>query len=293
MKLPLDISDALISSSGINGSPRALPSEPPTTMSNALHVMRLRKIWARIHTLNHGKSNLGDLHENTRSCHTTQLRADLEEWRRTAPEPIPRPGRTLSIFSTKVWFDLNYSGTILNLYRTQLVDAERASDDVFLDCLQAASTVIRLYRLQYVGTAIKHTWGTLHCAFLAGLTYLHCLWSSKTACESVQYSDVSKTCIDCTMVLVVIAQEWEDGAPYRDIFETLAGRTLSMVVDRNSQGQPLPNLSPPVSGTPDREVVSRWMADIDGKGMLSGFDSLLSGFLDNMSPYDIGQNDGM
>lgn len=262
-------------------------------MSNALHVMRLRQIWARIHTLNHGKSTLGDLHENARSCHTTQLRADLEGWRRAAPEPIPRPGRTLSIFSTKVWFDLNYSGTILNLYRTQLVETEGTSDGVFMDCLQAANTVIRLYRLQYVGTAIKHTWGTLHCAFLAGLTYLHCLWSCGSACESVSYSDVSKTCMDCTMVLVVIAQEWEDGAPYRDIFEILASRTLSMVVDKGSRGQPGPDASEPVPGTPDREVVSRWMADIDGKGMLSGFDSLLSGFLDNMTPYDIAQDDGM
>lgn len=261
-------------------------------MSNALHVIRLRRLWARIHTLVYSKGSLGEFDDATRDFHIAQLRANLEDWRRTAPEPLPRRGRTLSIFSTKVWFDLNYSGTILNLYRGQLVEANSASDAVFMDCLQAASTVCRLYRQQYVGTAIKHTWGTLHCAFLAGLTFLHCIWTSKAVLESVQYSEVSKICTDCTMVLVVIAQGWDEAAPYRDIFETMANRTLSMMEESTSQKQPVQAASLRFSSTPDREVVSRWIADIDEQGMLSGFDSMLSGFLDNKAPYDVTYSDG-
>lgn len=258
-------------------------------MSNAIHVIRLRRIWARIHACAYSSMALGGVDDDTRRSHIAQLRSDLEQWRATAPEPPPRSGNTLSIFSTQAWYDLNYSGTILQLYREQLAEGKQSPDDIFIDCMQAASTVCRLYRRHYVGTSIKHTWGTLHCIFLAGLTYLHCLWTSPTACESVQHHEVSKTCTDCTMVLVVIAQGWEGAAPYRDIFEVLASRTMSMIVTRNCQHRQLPT-TPALSDTSDREAVTRWIADIDDMGMLDGFDGLLSGFMDDFTPYGVDDN---
>ncbi|CAH0052275.1 unnamed protein product, partial [Clonostachys solani] len=291
-ELPLDIDDASISSSGILGIPRTSPDTAPTSMSNALHVIRLRRIWARIHTCVYSTSMLGDVDDNTRNSHILQLREDLEEWRRTAPEPPPRSGKPLSIFSTKAWYDLNYSGTILNLYRNQLVEPENTPDSVFLDCMQAASTVCRLYRRQYVGTSIQHTWATLHCVFWAGLIFLHCLWTSNAACESVQHGDVSQICTDCIMVLVVIAQAWEEAAPYRDIFEVLTNRTLSMIVNRNLQRPPVP-ATPALSATSEREAVARWMTEIDDTGMLSGLDEFLSGFMDNLGGYNMTHDDNV
>lgn len=283
LQLPLDLDDTFLGNSAIHCVPRSSFQDAPTSMSNAIHVIRLRRIWARIHACVHPAPALGELYDSTRHSQVTQLRSDLEEWRSTAPEPPPRSGSALSIFSTWDWYDLNYSGTILHLYRGQLEEGKQAPDGIFMDCMQAASTVCRLYRRQYVGTSVNHTWGTLHCLFLAGLTYLHCLWTSPAVLESVQYHEISRTCTDCTMVLVVIAQGWKGTAPYRDIFEVLASRTLSMVVARNCQN-PRPE-APPLSDSSDREAVTRWMADMDDMGMLDGFDGLLSGFMDDFTTY--------
>lgn len=282
LQLPLDIDDASITKSGINGTSRISYNQPATSMSNAIHVIALRRIWARIHTCVYSRSELGDVDDTTRQAHVAQLRSDLDEWLATAPEPSARQGTRLSIFSTKAWYNLNYSGTILQLYRGQLAEHKGTPDEVFIDCVRAASNVCQLYRRQYIGTTIKYTWGTLHFLFLAGLTYLHCLWTSPAACASVTHGEVSKTCTDCTMVLVVIAEGWESASPYRDIFEVLASRTLSMIVSR-AIGPQLPPATPALSDSSDREAVTQWIADINDNNILAGFDDLLAGFVDDFA----------
>lgn len=237
-------------------------------MSNVIHVIRLRRIWARMHA---STNRLDD-------GYISQLRVDLDEWLRTAPQLLSRPA-ALSIFCTGDWYDVNYSGTILQLYRCQLAkDNGAATQELFMECIKAASNVCRIYRRQYIGTSIKYTWATLHCIFLAGLTYLHCLWTSRSARDAIPHAEVIKTCTDCTMVLVAIAEGWNIAAPYRDIFEALASRTMSMVLSGKPAAQ-VTSQATDVSDDVGRDALVDWMADIDG----NGFDDLLSGFMDDFA----------
>lgn len=292
-KLPMDIDDSSLSLTGVHGSPRSGSSGAPTSMSNAIHVIRLRRLWARMHASACSASAPADTEGSARPSDTTtaQLRADLEEWLRTAPQSPPRAGATLSIFATKEWYECNYSHTILQLYRVRLAEDKGATTHgIFMDCVAAASSLCHAYRRLYIGTQVKYTWATLHCVFLAGLTYLHCLWTSAAAREEVSRDEVVRTCTDCTMVLVAIAEGWGAAAPYRDIFETLASRTMSMVLSgMMPAGQQRSNEQPAGGGTadsPQRDVLADWMADFDSAGMLSGFDDLLSGFMNDFAPWD-------
>lgn len=284
-QLPLDVDDSLISTSGIASSSGLLSDGGPTSMSNAIHVIRLRQIWAKIHTLVYSGTRLQDTDNETYRASVTQLRQDLEQWRSHIPQFPPRHGQTLSIFSTKAWYELNYNGSILMLYRPQLAEDKKTPDQIFIDCMEAASYICREYRRQYIGTDVKPTWSSLHFLFLAGLTYLHCLWSSPAASRSVRQTEVNKTCNDCTMVLVVIAEMWKGAAPYRDIFETLASHTVSMIVNRSmsSNSSEGPALADPL----DREAVTGWISDIqfDDMGMQDIFDDMLAGFVNDFGPY--------
>lgn len=249
-------------------------------MSNAIHVIRLRQIWARMHASVYSANTLGEVDSDSRRRQITQLRDDLEKWKNLAPPCLSRPSTRFSIFSSREWFELNYSGTILLLYRGQLAEDKGTANDIFMDCVQAASTVCHIYRRLYVGTSVKYTWATLHCLFLAGLTYLHCLWTSPHVLSAVPHSEVIRTCTDCTMVLVVIAEGWEVAASYRDIFEALTSQTVSMVLESKLVPQQSQHTAQNDTSNLHREDLS-WMTDFDfdATGILDGFGDLLSGVM--------------
>jgi hypothetical protein len=267
----MDINDWYITDTGIRGTPRISSGESPTSMSTALHVFYLRCLWARIHT---------SLYSDTRLCNpdltrTEELRTELENWLASAPPVTPRVGDALSIFGSRDWFDLNYNFTILLLYRGQLTDSRGAADTVFTACFQASANICHGYRRQYIGRPVNYTWGALHFLFMAGLTYLHCLWTSPAVREVVRNDDLNSTCTDCTIVLVVMAEKWKGAAPYRDIFEALAGRTMTMMVDKNHEQW----MSPTTWGLSDGldpADLTQWIADITDMGMSDWIDKLFT-----------------
>ncbi|KFX99698.1 hypothetical protein V497_01539 [Pseudogymnoascus sp. VKM F-4516 (FW-969)] len=276
-EIPMDINDIDITSSGICVAVRSSSSDPPTTMSTAIHVIRLRCLWARIHTSLYSDTTPTS---STHASHTRteQLRAELEDWIVSAPPTPPHASDALSIFACRDWFDNNYNYSILLLYRGQLTDSKGAADDVFMECLQASENICRGYRRQYIGRSVNYTWGTLHCLFMAGLTYLHCLWASAAVREMVRHDSLSSTCSDCTIVLVVMAERWKDAAPYRDIFEALASSTRTMMVNKNHE-QWIEPASLTLLDSLDQEDLSQWMADINDISMSDGIDTLLTGLV--------------
>ncbi|KAJ3549266.1 hypothetical protein NM208_g585 [Fusarium decemcellulare] len=288
-EFPSDIDDSCITDGGILGSPRNQPSQSPTTISTAIHVFKLRCIWARIHTSLFSDTTRLSVEDGTYHARIGQLRADLDSWLATAPSARSHASDDLSIFSKKAWFETNYSYTILLLYRGQLIEYKESSNQIFEDCIEASRNICQTYRRLYIGTAIRYTWGTLHCLFLAGLTYLHCLWTSPTAWESVRPEDVSKTCTDCTMVLVAIAEGWQGAAPYRDTFEALANRVIAMVFSK-SRTVPAPLPPPSVVEGDGQDSWSHWINDMADDGVLDGVDGLLAGFISDFAG-DMGHMD--
>jgi hypothetical protein len=273
----MDIDDLYITDTGICGSPRSSSMDPPTTMSTAIHVFRLRCLWAKIHTSLYSDTTLSSPDSSTYP-RTEQIRTELEEWLASAPPIAPRTGDALSIFASRDWYDVNYNYCILLIYRGQLTDNSVVSEKVFMECLKAAENICQGYRRQYIGKSVNYTWGALHFLFMAGLTYLHCLWTSPAARKAVRYDKLSNTCTDCTIVLVVMAERWEGAAPYLEIFEALASRTTTMMVDESHERCTPPNPST-ISDDVDSVNLTQWMADISNTGMSDGVDSLLSGLI--------------
>lgn len=248
-------------------------------MSNAIHVIRLRCLWARIHTSLYSDTASCNPDHPTYSIRVDQLRVELDDWLASAPPIRPRQGIALSIFATRDWVELNYSYCILLIYRGQLIKYKGVANAVLMECLRAAKGICHGYRHQYIGKPVNFTWGALHCLFTAGLTYLHCIWTILPAVrDTVRYNEISNTCTDCTMVLVVMAERWKDVAPYRDMFEALASRTMAMVVGNGHEQWTLPVPSTPTL-TLDPDDLARWTAAIADSGMSDGIDELLSGLM--------------
>ncbi|KAM5341441.1 hypothetical protein ACJ41O_014472 [Fusarium nematophilum] len=256
-------------------------------MSTALHVFRLRHLCARIHASLYSDMNTNVDMDNPTWCdQVARFRTEIEDWLSSTP-PIPaRTGIALSIFATKDWYDLNYSETIIMLYRGQLAGhQEGVKDDVFFQCARAAERICHGYRRQYIGKPVNCTWGTLHVIFSAGLTYLHCLWTSAAVRDETRYDEMSSTFKSCTMLLVVMAERWKNAAPYRDMFEALCNRTTKMMSERSRDQSELLSSG---AGSDEMEVGSftQWMADISDVGMSDGINSLLNGLITDFLPQD-------
>ena len=246
-------------------------------MSTAIHVFKLRQIWARIQPALYSRTSDHSLVDEIFDGQIAQLRADLDVWLATKPHSRPISKNDLSIFAKAEWYQMNYDYTILLLYRSQLTVYQGKNQQLFEDCLRASGNICRGYRQMYIGTHVRYTWGTLHCLFLAGLTYLHCLWTSPAARDLVLLGDVSKTCTDCTMVLVAIAEGWKHAASYRDTFDVLASRTMTMLIESKC---PTPQAPSSIDGQANFD---RWMNDLTQVGGWDEIDETLAGMLNDFT----------
>ncbi|KAL3455102.1 hypothetical protein BJX64DRAFT_295372 [Aspergillus heterothallicus] len=122
----------------------------------------------------------------------------------------------------------------LHLYRFEItsghrnvVDEDTAAPDaaVITQRIDAAQRICASYRRHFIGKPTTCTWGALRELFLAGLTYLYCLWMFPSARAGYRHDEVCNTCFDCMMVLVTLAERWEGATPYH---EALARRTMAM-----------------------------------------------------------------
>ncbi|KAL4932451.1 fungal specific transcription factor domain-containing protein [Aspergillus undulatus] len=162
-------------------------------MTGALHVVKLRRLWARFNDCLYSKvTHFSDI-THTQETTTSTLREELEEWWSSLPSQLDfGQSNPLSVFASSEWFRLAYDHSILLLYRpfiTASVDQEgknRASyagpndspnkdiiDNAFDECAKCAREMCLLYRRLYQSSSIQFTWGSLHIPFLGGLSYIY------------------------------------------------------------------------------------------------------------------------
>jgi len=247
VELPLDLEDDFITKDGLTKSARTSPDEPPTYMTGAIHVIKLRRLWSKFADYLYPTSTKPAApHDTTRKLIAGDLRKELEDWYSTLPDFVDYSGpNPLSVFASRVWFQLAYDHSILLLYRHYITCAippgsgeEETVEKAFEECAQRAREMCLLYRKLYQNSTIQFTWGSLHILFVGGLTYLYCLWKSKRVRQAARQSDVINTCFSCNTVLVIIAERWSQATTYRDTFEALSEKTINMIC---SEGGMSPN----------------------------------------------------
>ncbi|OJJ94768.1 hypothetical protein ASPACDRAFT_1892172 [Aspergillus aculeatus ATCC 16872] len=280
---PIDIDDTCITSTGLLGTPRSCPREPPTSMTRAIYTFRIRRLLNLIHTRLYSKADPICSGNHSHQTDVANIRAEIEKWRSELPPSPPSHAEDdLALFTSADWYDLEYNYTILQLCRAQILDprAGKATEDVFLECLRAAESICQSYRRQFLGKPTSCTWAALHELFLAGLTYLHCLWTTSSAArgEVSGSADADSTCNDCTIALVIMAERWDVAAPYRDIFVALASRTMSMLSAKACEERLSDRVdSASAWGRAEQDDCTEWMNMVADAGVLNGSNGLLTG----------------
>lgn len=245
---PLDIDDENITPDGIACGLRILATDPPTLMTGVIHAIRLRRLWTEMNDQLYPPRRsvrCGDSCSHQGAIDS--LRKKLEEWRSTTPDQLDySASHPLSVFASRSWFQLAYNHSILLLYRHYMVashgnyDTEAAEygtladmahnmNEVLEECFIRAREICLIYRRIYQSSSVQFTWGSVHILFLGGLTYLFCLWRSAALRMKAKRSDIISTCLACSTVLIIVAERWNLATSYRDMFEALSQRTISMI----------------------------------------------------------------
>ncbi|CDM36875.1 transcriptional regulator family: Fungal Specific TF [Penicillium roqueforti] len=298
-ELPMDIEDENITPSGLLANPRATGNQVPTIMTGTLHVIKLRKLWAKFHATLYSPQ-LQYASTGSQFATVDTLRQELEEWHASAPTHLDySSSHPLSVFASNEWFQIAYNHSILILYRshitrilgerqgsgpnesnsTDFIEEEEDLQRAFENCSRCAREICVLYRRLYQKSSVQFTWGSLHILFLGGLTYLYCLWRSWRIRQQTKQSEILKTCMACTTVLVIIAERWNLATSYRDIFETLSEKTINMICGNDKLAGPAPPQSQWTAPYDNLLSPRDWSLGFDDLSMPQGSDWFIQEFL--------------
>lgn len=119
---PLDINDENITVTGLLCEPRNHSArEPSTTVSSAIHTIRIRQIWARMQDSLDPQADSSGLTRNVdRSELTDSFKKQLSDWLDSAPPQLPANQVYNNNYGTSEWFQLMYHHSILLLHRNRL-----------------------------------------------------------------------------------------------------------------------------------------------------------------------------
>lgn len=274
IQLPLDIEEFQLTRMGITGSSRTTLTQPPTMMTYAIHGFRIRILLGRIQAALYSDCSITRTERLSRG---EKLYNVLETWSADTPPPRQPPdGGALSFFLTEDFHNVSYNYALLQIYRIQIADRKNTTpDEIFLKCMQASKNICRSFRRQFLGKPTAYTWSAVHEMFLAGLTYIYCLWTSAACREVTRNDQLSSTCTDCTVVLVVLGERWTCATPFRDVFELLSARTITMMADLQQGRQPGPSPLHIAKETSPTDL-DQWIEGIYNTGSTLGADWLLN-----------------
>lgn len=274
-QLPLDINDEDITVNGLLKEPRTSNSESTTTVSVAIHTIRIRQLWARIQSSVYPQVG-GEASPQSLAL-IENFKSELSLWLESAPEQLTSNREHNNAFGGSEWYSLMYHQSILLLYRHQLVRGGTTPPSVFTECAYSGQIICMIYRQLYISQRLNDTWGALHVLFLGGVTFLHCLWSSAETRAIYRQDKVSAICTSCMITLAIMAERWSAVEPYRDAFEMLSSATQTMLAEiPNSKSTP----SMPVISSGGYDQFSGYLSYMSELGMCSSVEELLSSMVE-------------
>lgn len=262
---------------GVTGDVRNPQMNPSTTISAAIHTLRVRQIWARIQVLMYPQTGR---EIPTDPSLANAFKMELDQWLASAPEQLASNKELNNAFGSHEWFEISYHHSILLLYRHALVQ-DRLDvamwQSVHMSCANSGQRICLLYRQLYLSQRLNDTWGALHVLFLGGITFLYCLWTSIEVRRAYRLDKVSSICTSCIIVLAVMTERWSAVKPYRDAFDMLASATQSMLAGGEAL---VTEASVPVFSSHGQDQFMTYLSSMSEVGMCSSVEHLLSGMID-------------
>lgn len=211
-----------------------LPLETPDT-AVACHVVRLRRIQSSICSFVYKpQHHLFRIDSKEADATRVEIVLELNNWVLT----FPAKSEPLLSFETPNWSLISYHNLMLLLLRPVVLEVlihKRELNDRLIEWFkvftQLASAICLNYKEIHAKGKMSYTWLALHCVFVAGLSFLYCLWVdlSLSVLEWRRRGVVYDTISACSSILYVLAERFSSAAVFRDTFESISNTVLQRI----------------------------------------------------------------
>ncbi|KAK9366906.1 fungal-specific transcription factor domain-containing protein [Lipomyces kononenkoae] len=216
---PSDLDDVFITSEGIMKPPE---DTPPSYKQVAVHIFQIRRLQSEIQTILYERAELPRRFATLKEWQTNMARR-LEEWNNTAPKSTKDMNCNFNLY----FLDLNYQQTRLLLHGISPA-IPRPSVEAFFIIADASEKVIRAYRQLHREKNINYTWMAVHNLFMAGTSYLYCLYHSKEVRSRTRMDVIDFNTMACIHVLTAMVDKCDAASGCRDTFELLTAAILRL-----------------------------------------------------------------
>ncbi|KAK9352195.1 fungal-specific transcription factor domain-containing protein [Lipomyces doorenjongii] len=216
---PSDLDDVFITSEGIMKPPE---DTPPSYKQVAVHIFQIRRLQSEVQTILYERAELPRRFATLKEWQTNMARR-LEEWHNTAPKSAKDMNCNFNLY----FLDLNYQQTRLLLHGISPA-IPRPSVEAFFIIADASEKVIRAYRQLHREKNINYTWMAVHNLFMAGTSYLYCLYHSKEVRTRMRMDVIDFNTMACIHVLTAMVDKCDAASGCRDTFELLTAAILRL-----------------------------------------------------------------
>ncbi|KAK9455825.1 fungal-specific transcription factor domain-containing protein [Dipodascopsis uninucleata] len=233
---PSDLDDVFITSQGIVNPPE---DTPPSYKQVAVHIFQIRRLQSEVQTILYERAELPRRFATLKEWQTNMARR-LEEWNNTAPKSI----KDMNCNFNPYFLDLNYHQTRLLLHGISPA-IPRPSVEAFFVIYDASEKVIRAYRQLHRERNINYTWMAVHNLFMAGTSYLYCLYHSKEVRQRTRMDVIDFNTMACIHVLTAMIDKCDAASGCRDTFELLTAAILRLCYNEKYASGEISSLTGP------------------------------------------------
>ncbi|KAK9461820.1 fungal-specific transcription factor domain-containing protein [Lipomyces oligophaga] len=216
---PSDLDDVFITSEGIIDPPE---NTPPSYKQVAVHIFQIRRLQSEVQTILYERAELPRRFATLKEWQNNMSRR-LEEWHKSAP----KSSKDMNCDFNLSFLDLNYQQTRLLLHGISPA-IPRPSVEAFFIIADASEQVIRAYRQLHREKNINYTWMAVHNLFMAGTSYLYCLYHSKEVRSRTRMDVIDFNTMACIHVLSAMVDKCDAASGCRDTFELLTAAILRL-----------------------------------------------------------------
>ncbi|QLG74115.1 hypothetical protein HG535_0F06270 [Zygotorulaspora mrakii] len=205
----------------------------------ANHVFKLRKIQSSICVFVYGPRHFNE-EEDEVNITRHQIMLELSSWKST----FPVNNHAKCTWETDNWCTISHHNSVLLLLRPVVLEVSEkkgrtpaSTIEWFKIFTQSASAICLNYKELHSIQKLSYTWLALHCVFIAGLSFLYCIWldCSLKILQWRKKSTIYDTISACSNILYVLAERWDSATVFRNSFEQMSRSILSKVENEDEE----------------------------------------------------------